>query len=149
MPSKYFCRRRGFAADDGLFLLDVIGERAVGVHLLDFLEPLDGRFDGVVIGQRAAEPAFDDEKLPALLRGFLDALLRLLFGADENDLAAPADGGGEKFRRGFELREGFREVNDVNAVARVEDEGLHLGVPALGLVAEMNARIQQFFDANA
>ena len=51
MPSKYFCSRRGFAADDRLLLLAVMGQRAVGVHLLDFLEPRDGTFDGVEIRQ--------------------------------------------------------------------------------------------------
>jgi hypothetical protein len=33
----------------------------------------------------------------------------------------------------------------VDAVARVEDERFHLGIPALGLVSEMNASFQQFF----
>jgi hypothetical protein len=32
----------------------------------------------------------------------------------------------------------------MDAVASIEDEGLHLGVPALGLVPEMNTGIQQF-----
>jgi hypothetical protein len=37
----------------------------------------------------------------------------------------------------------------MNAVAGVEDERLHLGVPPLGLVAKMNAGVQQLLDANA
>jgi hypothetical protein len=37
----------------------------------------------------------------------------------------------------------------VNPVARVEDELLHLGIPTLGLVPEVNTRFQQFLDANA
>ncbi len=41
------------------------------------------------------------------------------------------------------------QVDDVNAVARVEDERLHLGVPTLRLVSEMDARLQQFLNANA
>ena len=106
------------------------------------------RLDGVEIRQRAAEPAFGDVKLAAFLGGFLDALLRLLFGADKHHLAALADGGGQEIARRFELRERLAEVNDVNAVARVEDERLHLGVPTLRLVSEMDARFQQFFNAN-
>ena len=56
---------------------------------------------------------------------------------------------GQKVARGFELRERLAEVNDVNAVARVEDERLHLGIPTLRLVSEMDARFQQFFYADA
>ena len=149
MPSKYFVEPAGFAADDRLLLLAIIGQRAVRVHFLNFLQPLDGGFDRVVIRQRAAEPAFGDKKLAAFLRGVLDALLRLLFGADEHHLAALADRFRQKVARGFELRERLAEVNDVNAVARIEDERLHLGIPTPRLVSEMDARFQQFFYANA
>ena len=83
--------------------------RAVRFHLLNFLEAFDGGLDGVEIRQRAAEPAFGDVKLAAFLGGFLDALLRLFLGADEKDLAAFADGRGEKITRGFELRERLAE----------------------------------------
>jgi hypothetical protein len=37
------------------------------------------------------------------------------------------------------LRERLAEVDDVNAVTRIEDEGLHLGVPTLRLMSEMDA----------
>ena len=99
--------------------------------------------------KRAAEPAFGHIKLAAFPGDFLDALLRLFFGADKHHLAAFADRFGQKVARRFELGERFAEVNDVNAVARVEDERLHLGVPTPRLVSEMDARFQQFFDANA
>ena len=104
---EIFVQARFLAMDHRLLLLDVIVDRAVRVHLLNFLEPLEGGLDRVVIGQRAAEPAFGDIKLAAILRGFLDALLRLLFGADENDFAALANGRGEKIARGFELLDVF------------------------------------------
>ena len=57
------------------------------------------RLDGGEIRQRAAEPAFGDVKLAAFLGGFLDALLRLLLGADEQHLAALADGRRRENRR--------------------------------------------------
>ena len=47
----------------------------------------------------------DDIKLAAFLRGFLDALLRLFLGADEQDFSAFANGRGEKIAGRFELRE--------------------------------------------
>ena len=34
--------------------------------------------------------------------------------------------------------DGFADVDDVNPVARVEDDLFHLGIPTLGLVPEMN-----------
>jgi hypothetical protein len=37
----------------------------------------------------------------------------------------------------------------VNAVARVEDERFHLGVPTPRLMSEVDTGFQQFFDANA
>ena len=41
------------------------------------------------IGQRAAEPAFGHVKLAAILGRFLDRLLGLLFGADEQHVCRP------------------------------------------------------------
>ena len=75
--------------------------------------------------------------MTASLGGFTDSFLGLLFGAYEEDLAALTTGRGQKIAGGFELFEGFAEVDDVDAVARIEDELLHLGVPTLGLVTEM------------
>jgi hypothetical protein len=46
------------------------------------------------------------------------------------------------------LRSRFAQVDDVDAVARVEDEGLHLGIPTLGLVSKVDACFQQFFNAD-
>jgi len=43
---------------------------------------------------------------------------------------------------GFQLGEGFAQVDDMNAVARIEDEGFHLGIPAPGLMSEMDAGVQ-------
>jgi hypothetical protein len=40
-------------------------------------------------------------------------------------------------------RHGLREVDDMNAVALSEDEGRHFRVPAMGLVAEVNAGLEE------
>ena len=78
----------GFAAVHGLFLLAVIVHAAVGVPFLDLFEAGDGAFDGVEIGQGAAQPAFGDVKLAAGFGRFLDGFLGLLFGADKEHVAA-------------------------------------------------------------
>ncbi len=63
-------------------------------------------------------------------------------------LLAFADGRTKKITCRLQLVERLAEVNDVNAVAGIEDERLHLGIPPFGLVSEMDASIQQFLYAN-
>jgi hypothetical protein len=48
----------------------------------------------------------------------------------------------------LQLLLGLAEIDDVDAVARVKDERLHLGIPALGLMAEMDAGVQQFLNSD-
>src|ERR1043166_4342987 len=50
--------------------------------------------------------------------------------------------------RDFDLGESLVEVDDVNAVACSENELFHLGVPALGLVTEMNPCFHQLYGCN-
>src|SRR6266480_898438 len=44
-----------------------------------------------------------------------------------------------KFRRPAKLLHRFIKIDDINLVALLEDERLHLRVPALGLVTEVHA----------
>ena len=94
------------------------------------------------IGKCAAEPALSDIKLPAIPSGFLHRLLRLLFGANEQNAAAFENRVGQKVTRRFQSGERFAQVNDVDPVAGIEDEWFHLGVPSLGLMSKMDARFQ-------
>src|SRR5262249_35199626 len=89
-------------------------------------------------------PALVHVEHPAAPRLFQDRLLGLLLGADEEH-RAPA--GGQVTYEGVrfpELLQGFLEVDDVDAVAFAEDVLLHLRVPALGLVPEMDTGFEQF-----
>ena len=138
----------GFAANHRLFLFDVIVDGAVRFHLFDLLEARDGAFDGGEIGQRTAEPAFGHIKLAAFLGRFFDGLLRLFFGADKKHFAALADRRGQEVAGCLQLVERAAEVDDMNAIAGIEDEGFHLGIPPFGLVPKMDARIQQFLNSN-
>jgi hypothetical protein len=72
----------------------------------------------------------------------LTASCACFLGANEEHRVALAHNAGEKFARGIELLRGLAEVDDVNPVTRVEDELLHLGIPAAGLMSEMDARFQ-------
>src|SRR5205085_5803023 len=81
----------------------------------------------------------------AALGFFRDGILRLALGADEQDGAPFRRRLLHELRRVFEHLERLLQVNDVNAVALAEDVFLHLGVPALGLVPEVDARFEQLF----
>jgi len=140
---------RGLAAQHGLLLLDIIVDGTIRFHLFDLFEPADGTFDGLQIGECAAQPAFGHTKLAAGFRRLFDRLLRLFLGAHEQHTAAFGNRVHEKTARGFELRQCLAEVDDVNPVAGIEDEFFHLGVPTLGLMTKMDARFQQFFNADA
>src|SRR5207302_6790819 len=71
--------------------------------------------------------------------------LRLALGADEQNSLAFDGGILHKLGRVLEHLQRLLKIDDVNAVALAEDEFLHLGVPALGLVPEVDARFEQLF----
>ena len=50
---------------------------------------------------------------------------------------------GDKLRRVLEQLERLLQVDDVNSVALAEDVFLHLRIPALGLMPEVNTRFEQ------
>src|SRR6266849_4179729 len=138
----------GFAPQHRLLLLDVLVDGTVGLHLFDLPQPGQRAFDRVEVGQRAPQPAPGDVKLLASFGRFTDGFLRLLFGADKEHPAAFAAGGGEEIARQLQLFDRFAQVDDVDPVARIEDELLHLGVPPFGLVPEVDTPFQQFLHAN-
>src|SRR5205085_10024302 len=84
-----------------------------------------------------------DEMLARSLRGFSDRVLRLALGADEQHLAATGDGALDEIERAREQRHRLRQIDDVHPVAIAENVRLHLGVPAVGLVAEMRSGLEQ------
>ena len=83
------------------------------------------------------------KNMPERARLFLDDVLRLALGADEEDVAAAADRLDDEVERALEEARRLVEVDDVDAVARAVDERAHLRVPALGLVAEVDARVEE------
>ena len=83
------------------------------------------------------------KKLPERVASSLDDLLRLALGADHQQVAAAAHGLDDEVVRAREEARRLVEVDDVDAVARAVDVRAHLRVPALGLVAEVDARVEQ------
>src|SRR5581483_4125665 len=126
------------------FLLGQQLVAAVGGHVVEFFEPLHRFLHGHPVGEQAAEPAVVHVKHAGAPRLFGNRVLRLALGAhEEQDLAL----GRQVLHElgGFlEHLQRLLQVNDVNTVALSEDVLLHLGIPALGLVPEVDARFEQF-----
>ena len=125
-------------------LLGVAGGGAGQVtERLQLLHPLQPLVHRLEVGEHAAQPAVVDVRLadPGRLLG--DRLLRLLLGADEEDVATLGDGVAHVRVRLLDVLEGLAQVDDVDTVALGEDEALHLRVPAAGLVPEVDTALQQ------
>ena len=67
------------------------------------------------------------EILRAATRGVGDLILRLTLGADEQHAAAARDSVGDDLQRLMQQRHRLGEVDDVDVVARAEDEGAIFG----------------------
>ena len=110
---------------------------------LELVEQADPLLDGHEVGEHAAEPALGHVRLAGADRLLHDRLLRLLLGADEQDVVAAGDGLGDELQRRVQALDRLGEVDDVDPVALREDERAHLGVPAPGLVAEVDAGLKE------
>ena len=145
MPSRFFSSLRFSFSALRDFLLRHELVAAVGGHRFEVAQPRDAALNGREVGQQAAEPALVHVEHAAARRFFRDDVLRLALGAHEKDgLAFGGELADEVFGLPVEL-DGLAEVEDVDAAALAEDERLHLGVPALGLVAEVHACFEQVF----
>src|SRR5207245_7083747 len=118
------------------------------LHLPQVLQAVDALLHSAEVGQHAAHPAPVDE-VDAGARGLgLDRLLRLLLGADEKDWPAARGDTAHEIPRVVEKPDRLLQVDDVDAVARGEDVGLHLWVPAAGLMSKVNTCLQQLFQGH-
>ena len=126
---------------EALFLGQAL--RALAQELVDLAQARDRRRNRLPVGQHAAEPARVDEILRRALGRGRDLIRRLALGADEQHPAALGDGVGDRLQRLMKQRHGLGEIDDVDRVARAVDIGRHFRVPAMRLVAEMRARLEQ------
>src|SRR5437660_1488414 len=101
----------------------------------------DARLNGLEVGEHTSQPALIDVKHAAALRLFRHSLLSLLLCANEENRAAASYQLFNKFVRLIETRHRLLEINDMDAIAVHENELLHLGVPAPGLMPEMDASL--------
>ena len=147
------------AAQEALELIQLVGqlgdfflgehvEGALIAHPFEFAQTRDALLNRGEVGEHAAQPALVHEVCARTERLFLDRVLRLLLGADEQHDFAVArhlpDGGVDLAQAQHRLL----QIDDVDAVALLEDVGLHLGVPPAGLMAEVDARLQEILHCN-
>ena len=95
------------------------------------------------VGEHAAEPTGVDIVHTYAGSLFLDCLCRLLLGADEKDALAVCGNIANEVVSLFELLDGLLQVDDIDAVTLHVDVLGHFGVPAAGLVTEVDTGFQQ------
>ena len=124
------------------FFLGQLGKGAVLGLGFQVTQALDRSTDGLVVGQHAAEPAVIDIRRAATSSFFGNDLASGTLGAYEQDLVLA---GSQLLNEGQSLvehRQGLFQVDDVNLVARAENEFAHFRVPVTGLVAEVHTGLQ-------
>jgi hypothetical protein len=101
--------------------------------------------DGDEIRQRSAKPPAVHIVLPGAIGFALNDVLGLLLGAHKEDLATSGCRIDDKVMRGREEGNCLLQIDDMNAVTLGEDVRLHLRVPALCLMPEVDACLEQGF----
>src|SRR6478735_4517466 len=127
------------------FLLGATLEATGLLHGLQLLEALEALVHGGEVGEHAAQPALVHIRHADAGRLIGDGFLRLLLGADEHDRPTVRDRLLDELVRLVDVGQRLLQVDDVDAVAVGEDEPLHLGIPAPGLMPEVGAAVQQLF----
>src|ERR1700688_4333814 len=130
-----------FELDDFLLREQLVA--AIGGHLIELLQPLYRLLHRDPIGKQSTQPPLIDVEHPATLRFFGNRVLRLALSTHEQHNAAIVCKILHKLRCLFEHLQGLLQVDDVDPVALSEDVLLHLGIPALGLMPEVDARFEQ------
>ena len=125
------------------FLLGQQIEGAVLLHGLELLEPADAAADGAEVGEHTAQPPGVDVMNAGAGRFIADGILRLLLGAHKKHGFAVGRQIAHEHIRFLQLADRFLQVDDINAVALRKNIRGHFGVPAAGLVSEVDAGLQQ------
>ena len=118
-------------------------DRGLGEPAFELAQAADRVRDRLPVGQHAAEPAVVDVVLARAAGAAGDRLLRLALGADEQDPAAARGDVAGRDQRLVQQRHGLGQVDDVHAVAHTEQIRRHPGIPAPGLMTEMDAGLEQ------
>src|SRR5690606_36323019 len=116
--------------------------------LLEALERLEPPANRDPVGQRAAQPAGVHVELAAALGLAANDVLGLLLGTDEKNVLATGRKAADELVRRLQHRDRLLQVQDVDAIALREDVALHLRVPAVLLVTEVDACLEERLQAD-
>ena len=125
------------------FLLGKHIKGAVLLHPLELVQTVHTAAHGLEVGEHTAQPTGVHIVHANAGSLFLDGLLSLLLGADEEDGLALLAQGTDEVIGLLQLLHGLLQVDDIDPVALGINVGGHLGVPPTGLVAEVHAGLQQ------
>ena len=134
------------AAHRRLVLLLVLLDAAGGFQVLELNQASQALAHRRKVGQRAADPTLGDWWHAALLCLGFDHGTNLLLRAEEHDLRAGCSQVPQEVRRAIQPADCLLEVDHVDLVPFAVNERLHLGVPPTGLVAIVDACVDQFLD---
>ena len=144
MPPRVLSSFALLARQDERFLLGTDRVAAAGgFQLLELLQPLKPLVHGLEVGERAAEPAVVDVRHADADRLLLRSPAACRFVPTNRIVPPRATVSLTNWYARVEVAARLVEVDDVDAVALAVDERPHLRVPALGLVAEVDAGVQQ------
>ncbi len=130
-------------AQEHLLLFGKGGHTPVLFHGLQLFHIGYPGADGHKVGEHTAQPAMIDIRHATALGCGLNRLLCLLLGAHKEDGAALFRQLLDKAVCLVQLKKSLLEIDDVGAFASREDIGLHLGVPAAGLMSKVKVNIYQ------
>ena len=125
------------------FLLGQHIEGAVFLHLLELSKAVNAGAHGLEVGEHAAEPTCVDVVHTDAGSLFLDCVRSLLLRADEENGLAVCGEITHKVVSLFELLDGLLQVDYIDTVTLTVNILGHLGVPAAGLVTEVDTGFQQ------
>ena len=130
------------------FLLVHAFHAAVGLHLLQFPQAIDGPFHRLVVGQQSAQPAQVDIRHLTALGFFPDYLLCGALCPHEQYLALVGRQLADKIQGFLEHGLGLLKVDDMYFISVAVQVCGHFRIPIAGLVAKMYTRLQHFSHAD-
>ncbi len=106
-------------------------------------QTLNGVGNSAPIGQHTAKPTVIDVILAATTGVFGDRPGSPALGADKENTATACSDISDLGKGPIEHRHGLLKIENMNPVAGAKNIRRHLGVPATGVMAEMNASFEE------
>jgi hypothetical protein len=127
-----------------LFLGETV-DAAILNHGIQFFQIVDSQLDRLEIGQHSAKPALVYEEHSTPLCFFQNSIPGLLLGPYEKHALPGRYGFRDELVGTLKEPDGPLQINDVDSVSGAKNERLHLGIPASGLMPEVDSSFQQLF----